>query len=89
MFKKQQFGIWLWLQFAVIKYAAGLTASPNIINIIKDPYKDNFNNFIIDLNNDTKERFLISLSNNKINTVINLGYLLISWTMPFSPPNPF
>ena len=53
-------------------------AGPNTINIIKDPYKDDLNNFIVDLSNNTRERFLTSLSNNKTNTVIDLGYSLVS-----------
>ena len=57
------------------------------IETIEDPYKDNFNNLIADLNNNIRERFLASLSNNKTNTVINLSYLSVSQTMPFSPLN--
>ena len=56
----------------------------NIIKIIKNLYKDNLNNFIVDLSNNIKERFLVSLNNNKTNTVINLGYLLVSQTILFS-----
>ena len=41
-------------------------------------YKDNLNDFIADLSNNIRERFLISLSNNKTSAVINLGYLLVS-----------
>ena len=48
------------------------------IEIIKDPYKDNLNDLIADLSDDARERFLISLSDNKTNAVINLGYLLVS-----------
>ena len=48
------------------------------IEIIKDLYKDNFNDLIVDLNDNIRERFLVNLSNNKINAVINLGYLLVS-----------
>ena len=48
------------------------------IEIIKDLYKDNFNDLIVDLNDNIRERFLVNLSNDEINTVINLGYLLIS-----------
>ena len=59
------------------------------IEIIKDPYKNNFNNFIADLSNNAKEKFLASLNNNKTNTVINLGYLLVSQIMLFSPPSLF
>ena len=54
------------------------------IEIIKDPYKDNFNNLIADLSNNIRERFLISLNNNKTNMVINLGYSLVSRTILFS-----
>jgi len=64
-------------------------AGPNTINIIKDLYKDDFNNLIIDLSNNIRERFLISLSDNKINIVINLGYLLVSQTIPSSLLNLF
>ena len=49
-----------------------------IIKIIKDLYKDDFNNLIADLSNNIRERFLASLSNNEINAVINLGYLSVS-----------
>ena len=49
-----------------------------IIEIIKDLYKDDFNNLIADLSDDIKERFLASLSDDEINAVINLGYLLVS-----------
>jgi len=59
-------------------------AGPNTIDIIKDLYKDDFNDFIVDLSDNIKERFLISLSDDKTNIVINLGYLLVSWTMLFS-----
>ena len=48
------------------------------IEIIKDPHKDNLNDLIADLSNNIRERFLISLSNNKTNAVINLGHLLVS-----------
>ena len=48
------------------------------IEIIEDLYKDNFNDLIVDLSDDVKERFLVNLSNDEINTVINLGYLLVS-----------
>ena len=64
-------------------------AGPNTINIIKDLYKDDFNNLIADLNNNIRERFLVSLNNDKINTVINLGYLLVSQTIPSSLLNLF
>ena len=68
-----------------MKYTAGLTAGqPATIEIIKDPHKDNLDDLITDLSNNIKERFLISLSDDKTNIVINLGYLLVSWTMLFS-----
>jgi len=57
------------------------------IEIIKDPYKDNLNNLIADLSNNAKERFLISLSNNKTNAIINLGYLLVSRAIPSNLPS--
>ena len=59
-------------------------AGPNTIDIIKDLYKDNFDDLVADLSDDARERFLVSLSNNKTNIVIDLGYLLVSWTMLFS-----
>ena len=49
-----------------------------VIEMIKDLYKDDLNNLIADLSNNTRKRFLASLSNNKTNAVINLGYLLVS-----------
>jgi uncharacterized protein YbbC (DUF1343 family) len=51
---------------------------PIIIEIVKDLYKDNLDDFIVNLSDNIRERFLISLSNNKINIVINSGYLLVS-----------
>jgi len=48
------------------------------IEIIEDPYKDNLDDLIADLSNDARKRFLISLSNNKTNAIINLGYLSVS-----------
>ena len=48
------------------------------IEIIKDLYKDNLNDLIVDLSDNIRERFLISLSNSETNAVINLGYLLVS-----------
>jgi hypothetical protein len=48
------------------------------IEIVKDPYKDDFGNLIADLSNNIRERFLISLNNNKTNAVINLGYSLVN-----------
>ena len=56
-----------------------------IIETIKDPHKNNFNDFIADLSDDIREKFLTSLSDNEINTVVDLGYLLVSQTMLFSP----
>jgi len=52
-----------------------------IIEIIEDPYKDDFNDFIVDLSDNIKERFLISLSDDETNAVIVLSYLLINRTM--------
>ena len=49
------------------------------IEIIKDLHKDDFDDLVVDLSNDVRERFLTSFSDNKINTVIDLGYLLMSW----------
>ena len=49
-----------------------------IIKIIKNPYKDDFNDLIVDLSNNVKERFLISLSDDETNIVINLGYSSVS-----------
>ncbi len=54
------------------------------IEIIKDPYKDDLDDLVADLSNNIKERFLASLNNDKTNTVINLGYLLVSQTILFS-----
>ena len=58
---------------------------PNTIDIIKDPYKDDFDNFVTDLNDDARERFFASLSNNKTNMIINSGYLSVNWTILSSP----
>ena len=49
-----------------------------IIEIIKDPYKDNLDNLIADLSDNTRERFLASLSDDETNAVIDLGYLSVS-----------
>jgi Mg/Co/Ni transporter MgtE len=49
-----------------------------IIEIVKDPYKDDFDDLIADLSDNIKERFLTSLNNDEINTVIDLGYLSVS-----------
>ena len=69
-------------QLIIIKYTAGLTASQLlIIEIIKDLRKNNLNNFIADLSNNTKKKFFISFSDNKTNTVIVLSYLSISRIM--------
>ena len=54
------------------------------IEIIKDPHKDDLNDLIADLSNNIRERFLISLNNNKTNIVINSGYLLVSQTILFN-----
>ena len=59
------------------------------IEIIKDLHKDDFDDLVVDLSNDVRERFLTNLSNDETNMVINLGYLLVSRTMPFSPPSLF
>ena len=55
-----------------------MVGQPVTIEIIEDLYKDDFNNLIADLSNNIKKKFLIRLNNDKINTVINLGYLLVS-----------
>jgi len=57
------------------------------IEIIEDPYKDDLNDLIVDLSDDVRERFLTSLSNNKTNAIINLGYLLVSWAIPSNLPS--
>ena len=49
-----------------------------IIEIIEDLYKDDLNDLVADLSNDIRKRFLASLSDNKINAVIDLGYLSVS-----------
>ena len=54
------------------------------IEIIKDPHKDDLNDLIADLSNNIRERFLISLSDNKTNIIINLGYLLVSQAILFN-----
>ena len=54
------------------------------IEIIKDPHKDDLNDLIADLSNNIRERFLISLSNNETNAVINLGHLLVSQAILYS-----
>ena len=85
MSKKQQAGIQLQLQFTVIKHAAGLIiGQPDTVEIIKDPYKNDLNDLVADLSDNTRKRFLISLNNDKTNAVINSGYLLVSQTIPFS-----
>ena len=48
------------------------------IKIIKDLYKDDLNNLVVDLSDDIRERFLANLSDDETNIVINLGYLLVS-----------
>ena len=60
---------------------------PNTIDIIKDLHKDDLNDLVADLSNNTRERFFISLSDNKTNTVIDSDYLSVSRTMPSSPPS--
>ena len=85
MSRKRQSGIWLQLQPTVIKHAVGPMAGPNTIDIIKDPHKDDLDDLVVDLSNNIKERFFASLSNDKTNTVIDLGYLLVSQTMPSNP----
>ena len=55
-----------------------MVGQPDTIEIIKDPYKDDFNDLIADLSNNIRERFLISLNYDENNTVINLSYLLVS-----------
>jgi len=54
------------------------------IEIIEDLYKDDLNDLIADLSDNIRERFLISLNNDKTNAVIDLGYLLVSQTILFS-----
>ena len=54
------------------------------IEIIKNLHKDDFDDLVVDLSNNIRERFLASLNNNKTNIVINLGYLLVSQTILFS-----
>ena len=72
----------------VIKYAIGPTVGQlAIIKIIKDPHKDDFDDLVADLSNNVRERFLTNFSNDKTNAVVDLGYLLVSWTMPSSPPS--
>ena len=61
-----------------------MAGQPATIEIIKDPYKDDFDDFIVDLSNNIRERFLASLNNNKTNIIIDLGYLLVSRTILFS-----
>ena len=61
----------------------------DIVEIIKDLYKDNLNDLIADLSDNIRERFLTSLSDNKTNAVNNLDYLLVGRTIPFSIPSLF
>ena len=69
----------------VIKYATGLMAGqPATIEIIEDPYKDNLDDFVTDLSDNIKEKFLASLSDDKTNAVINSSYSSISQTILFS-----
>ncbi len=48
------------------------------IEIIKDLYKDDLDDFVVDLSDNVREKFLISLSDDETNVVINSGYLLMS-----------
>ena len=57
---------------------------PANIKIIKDLYKNDLNDLIADLNNNIKKKFFVSLSDDKNNTVIDLGYILVSQTILFS-----
>jgi len=57
------------------------------IEIIEDPYKDNLDDLIADLSDDVRERFLTSLSDNKTDAIINLGYLLVSWAILSNLPS--
>jgi len=47
-----------------------MAGQPATIEIIKDPYKDDFDDFIVDLSNNIRERFFVSLNNNETNIVI-------------------
>ena len=62
-------------------------AGPNTIDIIEDLYKDDLDDFVVNLSDNVRKRFLTSLSDNKINIVIDLGYLLVNQTMLSSPPS--
>jgi len=57
------------------------------IEIIKDPHKDNLNDLIADLSDNIRERFLVSLSDNETDAIINLGYLLVSWAILSNLPS--
>ena len=61
-----------------------MAGQPAIIEIIEDLHKDDLNDFVVDLSNNTKEKFFISLSDDKTNMVINSSYLLVSRTILFS-----
>jgi len=61
-----------------------MAGQPATIEIIKDFYKDNLENFIVDLSDNIKEKFFASLNDDETNMVINSGYLLISWIIPFN-----
>jgi len=87
MSRKRQFRIWLRLQPTVIKHTIGPIPDQLTIEIIKDPYKDDLNDLIADLSDNTRERFLISLSNNETDAIINLGYLLVSWAILSNLPS--
>jgi len=59
-------------------------AGLDIIDIIKDPHKDDLDDLVVDLSNNVRERFLVSLSDDETNVVIDLGYLSVSRTILFS-----
>ena len=48
------------------------------IEIIKDLYKDDLDDFVVDLSDNVREKFLISLSDDETNIVIDLGYISVS-----------
>jgi hypothetical protein len=87
MSRKRQSGIWLRLQPAVIKHAAGPMPDQSTIEIIEDPHKDDLDDLIADLSDDARERFLASLSDNETDAVINSGYLSVSRAIPSSLPS--
>ena len=57
---------------------------PANIKIIKNPYKDDLDDLIVDLNDNIKEKFFVSLSDDENRAVIDSGYILVSQTIPFS-----